>query len=254
MKKIVLSLLSLLILTGILAAAVHYHHLHKPASNTPAGPLPSGSVEFRKILQRLNGPDSAVEVYGSIRIYDGEDSSRLKETSTFCMLRSGRKYYYQLSCLQTICNGSILLQIDTMNKTLAVKRVTDTIEKMRGLMSNMLPGDTLAAGISAVVSREHGQRVLRLRNEMQPEVRTFSLVYDTVDYRMRRAEVEWWKPGTGMPDSLSQRVWITKIDYHYRQSRPEVIDDKLRKVVAVKDNKIKLMPLYEGYRLSGELN
>jgi hypothetical protein len=253
-KKIILSLLLLLTLTGIFATAAHYHHLRKHAPDVPAAPLPAGDAELRKILQRFNGPDSAAEISGTIRIYDGEDSNRLKETSSFCVARSGLKFYCQLSCIQTICNGNILLQIDTVNKTLTIKKLGESGKKMPGLMSSMLPADTTVAGISATVLREHGHWVLRLRNELRPEIRTLSLVYDTVGYRLQKAEIEWWKPGTGIPDNTSHKIWITKIDYCYRQPGPVTIDERIRKVISVRDNKIKRMPLYEDYRLLGDLN
>jgi hypothetical protein len=128
-KRIILFCVLLLALAGFIGAAGNYHWWTK-ASALSARKLPSPGDEYRKIMEQFNGHDSAIDLSGTIKIYDKEDQEALKETSTFRFIRSGRQYFMQLSYLQTFCNGSVILQLDTVNKLIVLAKAGDADSPM----------------------------------------------------------------------------------------------------------------------------
>ena len=250
-RKIILSLL----LLSILTAATAGYRWWKGRNNKPVAPQEATSApeEFKKLMKRYGqANDSLALVTGTIRIYDEENKGKLKETSSFRYLRSGAGYYMQLSYLQTFCDGKWVVQLDTVNRQIVV-------EKARGqfpggminpaMAQESFFSDTARFRITGVVKTEGNQRSLRLQSELNPETRYSTLFYDTLSYRLSKAEIERWKPGAAA-DEKGDKIWLVKIDYQYPPAETMDLRRRIRSMVSVDGGKPTLTVAYRDYELN----
>src|SRR5258708_5908563 len=246
-KKIILSVVFVLALSGAMAG----YHWWKVSGDRPVPEktMPSAAEEFGKVMQAYGRADSLSEVSGTIRIYDKEDKGSLKETKTFCFVRSGAGYYARMSYLQTYCDGVWMVQLDTVHHRVQVSGAPSGVGGMLPGPLTTLFSDTARFRIGGVVTDEGGERGLHLQNEFRPEIRSSTLFYDTLSYRLNRAEVEWWKPSS-LPNEKGDRIWLAKIDYRYRPAPRLDLSEKVRSILTVTGGGVKLTATYRDYEVN----
>ena len=243
-KKIILSVVFVLALSGAMAG----YHWWKISGDQPAPEktMPSAAEEFGKVMLAYGRADSLSGVSGTIRIYDNEDKGALKETKTFYFVRSGAGYYVQLSYLQTWCDGVWMVQLDTVHHRVQVSKAqAGAGAGLPGPLATLF-SDTARFRISGTVTDEGNERELHLQNELRPEIRSTTLFYDTLSYRLNRAEMEWWKP-SALPDEKGDKVWLTKIDYRYSPAPRLDLSEKIRSILTVTGDVAKLTETYRDY-------
>ncbi len=258
-KKLILMGVVLLTMAGFLTAmAGRYWWRSTFAVPVAEAELPGAAAEYRKIIERYHGRDSASDLSGTIRIYDGENKNALKETKTFRCVRSGGQYYMQLSSLQTFCNGAILLQLDTVNKRILICKAVNA-----GLSGGspgkdpveILFSDTARFKMSGMVSPgQRTERVLRLQSDFDPQVRSCRLCYDTLTYSLHNAEIEWWKNGPDSEGLSSDKIWLAKMDYQYHPAGRLNVDERIGEIISISNGKVRLTASYRDYQVTTNFN
>ncbi len=249
-RKTILSVL----LLSILTAATAGYRWWKVRDNRPVAQQETTSApeELKKLMKRYGqANDSLVSVTGTIRIYDEENKGKLKETSSFRYLRSGAGYYMQLSYLQTFCDGRWVVALDTVHQQIVVAKANGQLPDgmINPAMIQESFSDTARFRITGVIKTEGGQRSLRLKSELNPEIRYSTLFYDTLSYRLSRAEIERWKPGA-TADEKDNKRWLVKIDYQYPTAETMNLHRRIRSMVSVDGKKPALAADYRDYQLN----
>jgi hypothetical protein len=247
-------LFSFLVIAGAIAAGVSHRWWH--SSSQPAAPagkkvLPSAASEYARLLDRFQVADSAADVSGTIRIYDGERGGVAKETSPFRSFRQGKGYFSQLSYLRTYFDGEMVLIVDTVHRWLEVSRPiaqSGQGSAMAGLPTDVLFSDTARFRLSGTVDEEHAERVLTLRSDFNPEIKLCRLYYDTVSYRLQRSEIEWWKDRVGR-DTSAANIWLAKVEYNYRPRGEGDIASEMRSYIVREAGKIRAAVRYADYQV-----
>lgn len=251
-KKIILSLL----LLSILTVATAGYRWWKVRHDTPPRALPPAVEELKKVVSQYRRlSDTTASVAATIRIYDPENKSALKETRTFRYCRSGAGYYMQFSYLQTFCDGNWVVQLDTVHRQIGVARVAPGASMagaafMGGSLETLF-SDTARFRVYGTVTTGSGsQRRLRLQSELNPEVRSATLYYDTLAYRLDRSEIEWWKPSARPDDKDNSRVWLAKIEYRYPPAEKVDIPGRMRAIVNTEGQTVRIGAAYSDYQLN----
>jgi hypothetical protein len=252
-KTILLSALMLLALAGVIAATSS-RHWWKAATAAPpvAGQnLPSPASEYGRLRQRFQVTDSAMDISGTIRIYDGETDGLLKEAKLFRSFRHGRQWFNQLSYLQTWCDGDLVLVLDTVHRQIEVSKLVAGGGQgplAANMSAAMLFGDTAQFRLGGDVEQESGQRILRLRSELNPEIKVCRVYYDTASYRLHRTEIEWWKDRIGR-DTSGSNIWLARLDYVYRPRSAQDIGQEMRRYITLGPGGIKPADRYADYHV-----
>jgi hypothetical protein len=244
--------LSALLLSALTAATAGYHWWKgRDKTSAPQRELPPAPEEFRKVMLRYQRTvHSLASVEGTIRIYDQENKSALREVKTFRFVRCGDGYYMQLSYLQTFCDGKWLVQLDTVNRQIVVEKARGSAASMDPAVSQgALFSDTAQFRISGLVKAEGSQRSLRLQSELNPEIRSSTLFYDSLSYQLNRAEMEWWKPGSA-PDDKGEKIWLARIDYRYPPAEKMDLPAKISSIVTIVRRKVRAAAAYRDYDLN----
>lgn len=249
--KIILSILLLSILTAA-TAGYHWWKVRDKRSVAQQN-LPPAPEEWGKLMRSYGHVnDSLPSMAGTIHIYDEENKGRLKETNSFRFLRIGAGYYMQLSYLQTFSDGKWVLQLDTVHRQIIIGKAGGQVA---GIMMNAALGqenlfsDTARFRTTGIVKTEGTMRSLRIQSELTPEIRSSTLFYDTLNYRLSKAEIERWKPGTA-PDEKGDKIWLVKIDYQYPPVEKMDLRRRIRSMVSVDDRKPALAAAYRDYELN----
>jgi hypothetical protein len=237
--------------SGIITAAV-WRHLRK--TNFPGvveSVMPAAGTEYGRILERFRGPDSTMDLSGTISIYDGANDNMLKEEKPFRYVRYGNQYLSQLSCLQTFCDGDLVLTVDTLHRRMTVTELGPATRRnadLFGASPAILFSDTSKFRLSGIVEQQQGLRILSLHSDFNPEIRTCRLIYDTLTYRLHRTEVEWWKDRSGR-DTTRGHIWLARVDYRYRSRGSMDIAREIRTFIDVGRTGVKPTARYQGYEL-----
>jgi len=253
MAKKIFLVFVLATLIVLLFAAVGQKVGLKHIAPTNEKELPAAAGEYRRIMERFSGADSNIDLSGTIRIYDSENKYALKEQRGFRYTRYGSQFYTRLSCLQTFCDGSLMLQLDTLNRTITVSKATvgqkgsanPVIQSFDRLFS-----DTATFRISGKVSELASERILKMQSDFNPEIRSCSLIYDTLSYRLHRAEVEWWKQIPTGDKNSTGKIWLAKLDYHYQSPVPFDMHKRIDSIILIKDGHVYNRPAYKDYQVN----
>jgi hypothetical protein len=248
-KKIILSVLLLSVLTA--ATAGYRWWKSQDKASAPNRELPAAAGELEKLMRQYRRvADTLASVAGTIRIYDKENKEVLQETRTFRYIRCGAGFYMQLSSLQTFCDGRWLVQLDTAGRTILLGKapVFDPAEATNPASLDRLFRDTAQFRTSGMVHVEGSQRRLVLFSERNPEIRSCTLCYDSLSYRLDRAEMERWKPGSG-PHEKDDRIWLVKIDYQYPPAEKIDLRAKIKSIVTLDGRVATLAAAYRDYAL-----
>ncbi len=250
-KTILLSTFLLLVIVGVIVAATGRSWWRRSAAAAPAPEeaaiLPASASEYGKLIRQFRLADSTLEVSGTIRIYDEEKRGDLQETKTFRSFSKGEQYYSQLSYMRTYCDGSLVLAVDSVHRQMTVSKVTPGSGATPGGMAlDGLFSDTATFRLSGEIRDVRGERVMSMRNDYQPGIRECRMYYDTMSYRLHRAEIEWWKDRTGR-DRTAGRIWLARVDYVYHSPGPEDIAESMRQYIRLGPDGVRPTDAYAGY-------
>lgn len=266
LKKISL-LAGLLVVLTAATAGLHWWKRSNRAG-TPRSGLPSPSHELQRVVREFRRTaDTLASVAGTIQIYDLEGTPVLKQTTTFRYFRRAGGYYMRLSYLQTFYDGEWVVQLDTVNRQIAVGKLAPDAAGSKdqwaaasmgtaGFMGGSLDAlfsDTARFRTSGTVTAVGNRRTLRLNSELNPDIRATSLLYDTLDYRLIRAEVEWWKPTTH-PDAKGDKAWLARLDYQYPPAPQMDVRKMIAGIVTMREGKATPCAAYEGYQINVNTN
>lgn len=252
MKKGKFVLLSVLIVVvaGI-AAAANYSTWFRGL--ILAEELPDARVEYRKIIENLLQRDSAINLEGTILLYDGEEKSTVKENNDFRLFRKADQLYSRLAYLETFCDGKYMVQLDTVEQVIVVAKAGDIPElSSRGTRPalDLLFKDTAAFRIVGQSAKPGQNRKISLQTDLDPRIRLYTISYDPNTYQIRNAEIEWWKNEFDFENTDTTKVWITNIDYRYPAARDLNVPEMMSKVVQVNQDKAEPANQYKYYRLN----
>lgn len=246
-------ILSILLLSMLTAATAGYRWWKERAVAPIPASMPPAVSELKRLMHEYRRQaDSLASVSATIRIYDREKKDSLKESNTFRYIRSGEGYYMQLSYLQTWCDGRWMVQLDTVNRHITVLKAPGTIPDAMPSLSGPLEvlfSDTARFHTGGEVIAEGSRRSLRLESELNPSIKSSTLHYDTLHYRLESADIEWWKPGTPA-DANNNKIWLVKIAYQYPPAAKMDIQKKIRSIVAIGGTQVTPAAAYHDYTLN----
>jgi len=243
------------LLAGILVViatwvAVAGNHGQWFSNNNEITEQPDAKTEFRKLSERYLQQDSVLNMTGDIKLYDGE-SNQLKEQTAYQIIKEQGRLYSRLSYLQTFCDDQLAVQVDSVNKIVIVANAigsptnnNNTLQQIDGLFS-----DTAAFRVIGTVAGNAAERTLSFYSEFHPEIRRYHVTYDAVTYQMKRATIEWWKDAVVLDTTRHDRIWITKIDYHYLPAARTSVKNMMADIITVQNGKIQLTERYRDYQL-----
>ena len=250
--KIIIPVILLLVLTGFFAIA-NDQHWFGWNNNTP-GKARDGKEELRKLYSRYNQADSSWHINGTIRLYDGEkNNGAQQEETSFNYIKKGLEFYSSFGYTRMISGKDLVIQIDTLNKYIVISKpvaMEDGAVKQTAFPFEKFMNEKSDFKIEASVSEHNDERTLVLNNELTPEIKYCSIVYDTANYQIRRCEIAWWKdalPGTDA--EAAKKVWLTRIEYHYLPPVDLSTKDKIDEVITVKNNQIIPVGIYKDYQV-----
>ncbi|WEK34073.1 MAG: hypothetical protein P0Y53_16420 [Candidatus Pseudobacter hemicellulosilyticus] len=217
-----------------------------------------GRSELRKLLQRYTGEGDMADLHGEILLYDAEGKKSLKERSTFRSVRNGNAFYSQLAAQYTYVADGLLVQLDTLSRTILVVRVD--VDKMpANIGAGLLPleqlmEDSAAFRITATVKDTGKERMLSIQHELMPEIRSCVIYYDPATYTIRKTEVEWWKFMRGTTQFNGEAVWFSEISYDTNRLEAPDIGRDIRKIVKVDGNTVVAAEKYASYEIIAQLD
>lgn len=240
----------LLISAGLVAIAGNYKKWF--TNTTQVVEQPDAKTEFRKIGERFLMHDTLLNINGTIKLYDGEKPTVLKEENSFQLIKEPGHIYNRLGYIQTFYSENRMIQLDTVNQLLVVAA---TGSPQPGLANALQPStdalfsDTAAFTTTGVVTGDSRERTLSLTSELQPEIKVYRITYDAATYRIRRTVIEWWKDGVVSNTTQSSQVWITQIDYQYLPESKQKVAELLKNVVTTNQHGIQPTERYKDYQL-----
>jgi hypothetical protein len=247
-RKKIIALAGLLVI-GSLAIAGNYSGWFDDAGGADNN-QPDAKEEYRRLYDRYTRTDSIMAMKGSITLYDGENPSAVKEQANFEYAKRGAEFYSHLSSLQTYCDGKLVLQLDTINKVIALSPAN--VESMTGDQNtsslNMFFSDTAFRFTGSVSGNDH-ERTLTCRHERAPDIRLFRIIYDPVSYQLRKAEIEWWKDPLTIDTTRTKNVWIAKINYQHISAAPWKADELMNKIIKITKTGIEPTSRYKDYTI-----
>jgi len=246
-RKFFIPIAVLLVLSGVFAIANNNHWL-TPDHNK--NELPDAKEELRKLYAIYNKQDTSLTINGIIRLYDRENKDALKEQTPFSYSKKGKRVFNQLGYLQTFFEDSLIVQLDTVNKYIAVSKITEGVQEsvQNGLPFERFMQDTSTFKITATVSEKNKERALTVISELNPEIKSSVIYYDPVTYKIKKAEIEWWKEAPIYDkEAVSKKIWLTIMEYTYPagMSNPESI----KEIIVWKDGKPEPAKAYKDYQV-----
>jgi hypothetical protein len=250
-KKIILTAGVLLLVTGLLAIANNFHWLGLNSSDNKTE-LPDAKEELRKLYAVYNRPDTSLNIKGVIKLYDRENKDALKEKTPFSYSKKGIQQYSQLGYVQTFINDSLLVQLDTLNKYIIVSKTGAGSIPQSG--QTILPfekfvQDTSTFKIELTVTEKNKERVLTIKSDLNPGIRSSAIYYDPATYKISKAEIEWWKEAMVYEnEDTDKKTWLTVMEYSYPVLSEIPVVEKIKKIIIIKDGKVEPAPAYKEYQ------
>lgn len=244
MKKLPLILVFALLTVAIIAAAgIQLFHADQEETLDAAS-------EFRRLYSKYRFKDTAVSMTGTIAAFDMESDGKKVEEVSFEYLQNGKEFYSRLHYTQSFFLDSNFIEVDTVNEIISVNKIEnqDNIIPGPNLFESML-ADTTGHGLIIDVLEENGRRVLKIRNELTPEIRECRLYYDPKTYVISMSEIEWWKNPGMIEESDKNRYWLSKIAYSGTKDQQPDLRLMLARYISHSENEIKANPDFSTYRL-----
>jgi hypothetical protein len=251
MKKAFIPLLALIVLAGVLTAAGNYNWSGGMAGNLVNPPL--AKDELKKLYAVYANPDSSLYTKGMVRLYDGEKNNKIMEEMAFSYLKKKKQFISQLGALQSLMGNSLFVQVDTVEKYIMVSKVKDTAKAPVeiGVPYEKFLRDTAAFKIELVLTGKKTERSISIRSELNPEIKSSIVYYDTTTYKIRRMETIWWKDGVVYNDTASQKkTWLSVMDYTYSPVPATLVEDAIRRYITINaQGKAEATPAFLSYDL-----
>ncbi|RXK85267.1 hypothetical protein [Filimonas effusa] len=216
--------------------------------------LPAAAEEYKKLFSTFLLEDSLMHVEGQIELFDAQKPEVIKETLPFSYAKNGNGLIETLGGMQTISNGHLVLQLDTVNHYIMLGLQSDTT--LAALKANCFPLKQLVNDDSAnykiwvTTAAEPAQRRLILMNALTPEIKEYRINYDTASYHIQYCEIEWWKnPAASANGSGTEQTLITKTYYRYLPALRFNPEEEMKKIITLKDNTLQPAKAYQSYKL-----
>ncbi|MBO9203999.1 MULTISPECIES: flagellar basal body-associated FliL family protein [Niastella] len=249
-RKIILIIGSIVLLSAAAIAGNWAGWFTKTVTNTE---LPDAKEEYKRIAERLKN-DTAVNIEGLITLYDGEKPGVIKEKTTYRLIKHQDQYYSQFGLLQSFCNGSMVVQLDTTNRVIVVADANDGSGKRKKSMQPSLDvlfdekADFKITG--QIVQNGNNERTISFQDEFRPEIRSYALTYDPATYQVNRATIQWWKDGGAFKESVdTSRIWISQIDYRRLTLVDMNINEEINKIITIKKDQVLPALQFQDYQL-----
>ena len=139
-------------------------------------------------------------------------------------------------CTAKFDGDSLFVQVDTVEKYIMVSKVQDTAKAPVeiGVPYEKFLRDTAAFKIELVLTGKNTERSISIRSELNPDIKSSIVYYDTTSYRIRRMETIWWKEGVVYNDTASQKkTWLSVMDYTYAPVQATLVEDAIRRYITI---------------------
>lgn len=208
--------------------------------------------EFRKLYMRFSSP---IHISGTIHVFDREENDKLVEETSFEYVADRSASYTRLDCLQTLFDGNLVVQIDTLNRVLSVSEAdTDALPvNETAFPFERYINDTSTFRVQLTAGEEKGLRWLRIKSDLSPEIKSCVIRYDPVSGNIRETEIEWWKEFVAVENMTENKCWVTKISYLYHPV-PDVakeVKQKTDRIIRIKKKNIEPQQAYKEYTFYG---
>lgn len=218
----------------------------------PDNELPDPKEEIRKLMEKYSNPDTSIALKADILLYDRENKDALKEKTPFSYERNKTQVAGQLGYLFTYVNDSLAVQVDTVNKIISVstnrQEVNTSLQK--GLPLEQYIADTGDFRLDATVTETKGVRKLSIESQADPRIKRSTLFYNPVDYRIQKAEIEWWKDAMFLGEKGDEnRTWLTVMDYKYFPATGISISDKINEILRWQNGELLPAKAFQGYQI-----
>ena len=109
--------------------------------------------------------------------------------------------------------------------------------------------DTSTFKIDATITEKNKERVMTIKSDLSPEIRSSAIYYDPLTYKIMKIEMEWWKEAMvyGSKD-MDKKTWLTVMEYKYPPSPGIFVTEEIKKIVTIKDGKAEPTPAYKDYQ------
>ena len=189
-----------------------------------------------------------------ITLYDGENSSAVKERSMYRFIKQQDQFYSQLSYMQSYCNGEIVVQLDTVDHVIIVADATKETGKMKRAMQpspDVLFNEKADFKITGRVTQSNeSERTILLQDDFRPEIKSYELTYDPGTYRVKNVVIKWWKDGgTIMERTDENQVWVSKIEYQQQPETVVNISEEINKIITINKDQVQPASKYQDYQL-----
>ena len=248
-RKVFIPIAMLLVLSGLFAIANNNKWL---TPGNAKDELPDAKEELRKLYTIYSKQDTSFNINGMIRLYDKENKDVLKEQTTFSYSKKGKDVFNQIGYLQTFFDNSLVVQLDTVNKSIAVSKIEEGVQipVQSGLPFEKLMDDTSTFKISATVSEKNKERALTVISELNPEIKSSVIYYDPGTYKIKKVEIEWWKEAMiNDQEEANKKIWLTIMEYTYPVSLGTSGPKSINEIIVWKDGKANPTKAYEGYQV-----
>ncbi len=211
-----------------------------------------GKEELKILYEKYSHSGASYDISGIINLYDRENGDVLKEVLPFRTVKNGTWEFTELGSQRTFLLDSILLQLDTLHKFLVVRRI-DTSQllehKLASFPFEKYFEDTTGLKVQATVTDNGTERILKISNDLMPEVRTTSIYYDAADYTVRKTEIDWWKePGDINRDP--KKCWRSRVSYQYDFTSTFDVAVEMAKIINFKNGIPEPAEEYKDYEIT----
>jgi hypothetical protein len=248
-NKILLLFIVVLMVSGVFALAASQHWL---SNRTNANDLPDGREELRKIYAAYFNKDSSFNISGKIRLYDQERNGVFKEETGFHYVKKDGTYYYELGYLQTAFNGKIFVQMDSIARSITVSKIPDSVllkTAQSGFPLESFLTDTSAFKTNIALSEKDKERTLLITTD-NPDIKSFSITYDPLSYKIKQVQIEWWKKELPADENQADKmVWLTKMEYRYASANSFSVEGFINKILTIKEGEVVPADLYKDYQI-----
>ena len=85
---------------------------------------------------------------------------------------------------------------------------------------------------------------------LNPEIRSSIIYYDALTYKIRKAEIEWWKKAMIYEnENMNKKTWLTVMEYTYPVSPGISVAETVNKIIVLKNGTAEATAAYKDYRL-----
>lgn len=250
MKRMTKLITVCILLTGILviswAAGKRLLYREQPVET-----LPAAAEEYAKLTNTYRNQSAAVNMEGEINLYEGSKPEVVKERMPFIYRKNGESFLSSIGGMMVVSDGTLLVQLDTVNSVISVARITDSLQNL--LSGSIVPFEKLmedsAAFKTVVEVQKNGElRQLVIKSESIPEIEECRVTYHPNNYLISACDITWRKwTGTGAGDNAFR--WITHTSYRYPAPEPWNASAVVSGIVQLSGDTLYPAAAYRNYRV-----